>query len=255
MTTKTQLPPNLARHFYEARRRYLQGAGVTITPWFQLTTLERAVTEQETDLIRVAIEAAAAEQAIRDQLQPGSPAGEGAASQPLEDLAPPAEESTAAADDSRSEEPCDCTRCQFRRAIDALFEPPQPEAADAKGSDEEDCGHPLCRAIRSTLASLETPDVPTGATATVIPLDTRPFGVPLTEEELTRLQEAAERSLKADGLPLARLVTVGMDLPSLEMVLAVNGPLGSRRSIVDDWIDRDLRRARQYPLSIITSGL
>ncbi|GAA3887264.1 hypothetical protein GCM10022207_63220 [Streptomyces lannensis] len=46
-TQTTTLPPNLTRHHYEARRRFLQKAGVAITPWYQLTALERTAAEQE----------------------------------------------------------------------------------------------------------------------------------------------------------------------------------------------------------------
>ncbi|MGW2550066.1 hypothetical protein [Streptomyces sp. NPDC001635] len=246
MTTKIQLPPNLARHFYEARRGYLQSVGVTIAPWFQLTELERTVNELEIDLVRQAVEAAETEQAIRDQLQPGSPA---AASQPLEDPASPAEEPTAAADDSRAEEPCGCLGCQVRRAIEALSEPPQPDAADAKGSNEEDCGHPICRAIRANLGDLTQPkpdavDASTnlsGATVTVVPLDLRAFGVPFTEEELTQLQETAKRSLQ-EGMPT--LVTVGVDLAFLDQAVRD----ARIRSITERFIAGNVRDALKTQL-------
>lgn len=269
MTTKIQLPPNLARHFYEARRRYLQSAGATITPWFQLAAFERAAAEQEIDLVRQAIEAAEVEQAIRDLLQSGHPAGEGASSQPLEDPASTAEEPTAAADDSPTEEPCGCLGCQVRRAIDALLEPPQP---DAEGSDEEDCGHPICRAIRADLAALAqskpvvdaytNPDligtvpgrraprakrVDLGkATVTVVPLDLRAFGVPFTEEELTQLQETAKRSLQ-EGMPT--LVTVGAGPEFLDLTFGQALKDYRMRGAVERFLEATLGKQLKNPLT------
>ncbi|MFD4795043.1 hypothetical protein [Streptomyces anulatus] len=60
------LPPNLTRHYWEARRKYLstmgQSDGFPMTPWFQLTPTERLVAEKEVELFRQAIRTAEEEQ-------------------------------------------------------------------------------------------------------------------------------------------------------------------------------------------------
>lgn len=60
MTTKPLLP-GLTRHFYEARREVLALAGITATPWYQLTGDERKVAEAEADIVREALRRVAAE--------------------------------------------------------------------------------------------------------------------------------------------------------------------------------------------------
>ncbi|WP_371605036.1 hypothetical protein OG345_42215 (plasmid) [Streptomyces sp. NBC_01220] len=56
------LPPNLTRHFWEARRTFLRSAGKDVEPWFQLTPASRAVAESEVELFRQAIRTAEEEQ-------------------------------------------------------------------------------------------------------------------------------------------------------------------------------------------------
>ncbi|MEU1592832.1 hypothetical protein ABZ468_08200 [Streptomyces sp. NPDC005708] len=225
MTTKIQLPPNLARHYYEARRRYLQTAGVTITPWFQLTALERTAADQEIDLVRQAIQAAETEQAIRDQFQPGIPVDGGAASKPLEDPAPPA-----AANESGDEEDCGHDVCRALRSLLKAFEQPEPDLVDAYTNP--DLIGPATGRSRKTDRS-----VLAEATVTVIPLDLRSHGVPFTEEELTQLQEVAKRSLQ-DGMPT--LVTVGADPAFLDLTFAQAMSEARTRGAVERFIEGDL---------------
>ncbi|MFB8120558.1 hypothetical protein ACFQ6U_13960 [Streptomyces sp. NPDC056465] len=62
MTTRTMLPPNLTRHYWDARRALLQASGRDIDPWYRLTPGTRAVAEAEMELFRQAVRAAEAEQ-------------------------------------------------------------------------------------------------------------------------------------------------------------------------------------------------
>ncbi|MET7573352.1 hypothetical protein ABZT04_33380 [Streptomyces sp. NPDC005492] len=62
MPTRTMLPPNLTRHFYETRRAFLRSAGQESTPWFRLSPMERAVVESEMEIFRQAIGSAEEEQ-------------------------------------------------------------------------------------------------------------------------------------------------------------------------------------------------
>ncbi|MFF4543669.1 hypothetical protein ACFY1J_05390 [Streptomyces sp. NPDC001406] len=62
MPTRTMLPPNLTRHFYETRRAFLRSAGQESTPWFQLSPMERTVVESEMEIFRQAIRSAEEEQ-------------------------------------------------------------------------------------------------------------------------------------------------------------------------------------------------
>lgn len=62
MPTRTMLPPNLTRHFYETRRAFLRSAGQESTPWFQLSPMDRAVVESEMEIFRQAIRSAEEEQ-------------------------------------------------------------------------------------------------------------------------------------------------------------------------------------------------
>ncbi|MFI1532104.1 hypothetical protein [Streptomyces griseus] len=63
---RAKLPPNLTRHYWEARRTYLSTVGQTdgypMTPWFRLTPTERLVVEKEVELLRQAIRTAEEEQ-------------------------------------------------------------------------------------------------------------------------------------------------------------------------------------------------
>ncbi|MEU1273480.1 hypothetical protein [Streptomyces sp. NPDC005799] len=97
---RTTLPPNLTRHFYETRRRFLESAGQESTPWFRLTASERTVVESEMELFRQAIRAAEEEQDL------------------LAKFNAPAAETAAAAGDAATES-CACPGCS---AVAALLE-------------------------------------------------------------------------------------------------------------------------------------
>lgn len=56
------LPPNLARHLYEAHRSDRLAAGTALPPWYRLTTDQKAIVEDDLTLLRQAIAAAEAEQ-------------------------------------------------------------------------------------------------------------------------------------------------------------------------------------------------
>lgn len=63
MTTNISLVGHgLARHYYEVRREVLAAAGITVTPWYQLTADDRAVAEAEANIVAVAVQRAIEEQ-------------------------------------------------------------------------------------------------------------------------------------------------------------------------------------------------
>ncbi|MFF7169713.1 hypothetical protein [Streptomyces pseudovenezuelae] len=106
------LPPNLTRHFYETRRTFLKEAtGQESTPWFQLSALERSVTESEMEIFRQAIRAAEEEQDLLTSLDKTAEASRAATV------------GTAAAEDDRSAlENCGCPGCSAVAALLALLE-------------------------------------------------------------------------------------------------------------------------------------
>ncbi|MFG2761522.1 hypothetical protein [Streptomyces wuyuanensis] len=163
MTTRTMLPPNLTRHFYEARRAFMASAGQEMTPWFQLSPLERTVVESEMELFRQAIRAAEEEQDLLASLQTSPPATE-----VLEE--PPAGDTAAAEDTTTTGGPaaddCTCPGCSAMYAFLQFV--------------EQQAGGPKPSGINVATAEI-----------TVVPLDTRAWGVPLTEEEKTRLETTA----------------------------------------------------------------
>ncbi|MGW3628016.1 hypothetical protein [Streptomyces sp. NPDC000880] len=108
----TNMPPALARHYYEVRREFLARAGVAVTPWYRLTPAERAVTESEVTIFREAIRRADEEQAvlrsITDVVRKETAPTE-AAEQPVE------------AEEDQSDGECDCPSCETVRAFLALL--------------------------------------------------------------------------------------------------------------------------------------
>ncbi len=106
------LPPNLTRHFYETRRTFLKEAtGQESTPWFQLSALERSVTESEMEIFRQAIRAAEEEKDLLTSLDKTAEASRAATV------------GTAAAEDDRSAlENCGCPGCSAVAALLALLE-------------------------------------------------------------------------------------------------------------------------------------
>ncbi|WP_406730694.1 hypothetical protein [Streptomyces sp. NBC_01794] len=174
MTTRiprTMLPPNLTRHFYEARRTFLKNAtGQESTPWFQLTPAERPVVEAEMEIFRQAIRAAEEEQDLLISLNKTAEASR-----------PTAEDTAAAADGGGN---CACPGCSAVATLLALLEH-MGKRLEASTPNSE----------RGDLVALRT-----------IPSDTRPRGVPLGEEEKTRLlQEAINDKIGV-------FLTAGIDL-------------------------------------------
>ncbi|MGW2496213.1 hypothetical protein ACWCV2_17145 [Streptomyces pseudogriseolus] len=115
MPTRTMLPPNLTRHFYETRRAFLRSAGQDATPWFQLSPMERTVVEGEMELFRQAIRSAEEEQDLLASLDATRAAA-------ATDEETPAEEKTEEAP-ANGEAPEDCCLgCAAVSAFLALIE-------------------------------------------------------------------------------------------------------------------------------------
>ncbi|MFF7838825.1 hypothetical protein ACFZC6_08415 [Streptomyces ossamyceticus] len=169
------LPPNLTRHFYEARRAFLKTAtGQESTPWFQLTPAERAVVEAEMGIFRQAIRAAEEEQDLLISLNKTAEASR-----------PTAEDTAAAADDGGD---CSCPGCSAVATLLVLL--------DHMG-----------KRLEASPPNSERGDV---VPLRAIPLHTRPWGVPLAEEEKTRLlQEAINDKIGV-------FLTAGIDLDEFD---------------------------------------
>jgi hypothetical protein len=155
MPTRTMLPPNLTRHYYETRRQAaIVEAGQETIPWFRLTEEQRSAVEEDVEAFRRAIRRAEEEQDLVAQYN-----------------APPAAETTAA-EDSPSTEPCGCMGCTLRATFTELLK----EAYKPLGMTvSEPVGGPL-----------------EPFAVNVIPLDTRRWGVPLTRDEEARLAAATD---------------------------------------------------------------
>ncbi|MER5222890.1 hypothetical protein [Streptomyces flaveus] len=154
------LPPNLTRHFYEARRTFLKTAtGQESTPWFQLTPAERAVVEAEMEIFRQAIRAAEEEQDLLISLNKTAEASR-----------PTTEDTAAAADDGGD---CACSRCSAVATLLTLLEH-MGKRLEASTPNSE----------RGDLVALRT-----------IPFDTRPRRGPLDEEKTRLLQEAVNEKI------------------------------------------------------------
>ncbi|MFF8789177.1 hypothetical protein [Streptomyces sp. NPDC015125] len=202
MPTRTTLPPNLTRHFYEARRAFLQSAGQDATPWFQLSPVERAVAESEMEIFRQAIRRAEEEQDLLSSLDATRAA---AVNEPaVEDPEEPA-----AAEDAP--EDCACPGCSAVAAFLKLIGAPAARLETTLGWD-----------LNSDAKGV------TAVTFRTVPLGTRPRDVPVSEEEKTRLQEAARDKVTTC------LMAAGVDLDVLD-VTAPNGPFtfGARPISVD----------------------
>ncbi|MDH6449612.1 hypothetical protein M2155_002020 [Streptomyces sp. SAI-119] len=183
MPPRTMLPPNMTRHFYETRRAFLQSAGQDSTPWFQLSPLERGVVESEMEIFRQSIRRAEEEQDLLASLDATRAAA----------VEEPAAEETSepAAADEDAEEEC-CLGCAAVAAVLALLEGMMSQ--NPKPSAEA----PVTNRFPFSVAEVTT-----------IPLDTRPWGVPLSEEEKARVKAA-------EGKLPAWLMTAGIDLDVLD---------------------------------------
>ncbi|WP_409473528.1 hypothetical protein [Streptomyces sp. HC307] len=182
MPPRTMLPPNLARHFYETRRAFLQSAGQDSTPWFQLSPLERGVVESEMEIFRQSIRRAEEEQDLLASLDATRAAA-------VEELAAEETSEPAAAGEDAEEE-C-CLGCAAVAAVLTLIE---GVSQNLKPSAEA----PVTNRFPFSVAEVTT-----------VPLDTRPWGVPLSEEEKARVKAAKGK------LP-AWLMTAGIDLDVLD---------------------------------------
>ncbi|MBZ6253561.1 hypothetical protein KVH27_35005 [Streptomyces olivaceus] len=110
MPTRTTLPRNLTRHFYETRRAFLQSAGQESTPWFRLSPVERSVVESEMEIFRQAIRRAEEEQDMLASLD----ATTSAATDEPASAAEPTDTAAAAED-------CPCPGCSAVAALLALL--------------------------------------------------------------------------------------------------------------------------------------
>jgi hypothetical protein len=155
MPTRTMLPPNLTRHYYETQRQAAAGAGQETIPWFRLTAEQRAAVEEDVEAFRRAIRQAEEEQDLIAQYN-----------------APPASD-IPAAEDSPRPEPCGCMGCTLRAAFTELL---------------KEAYKPLGLTVSEPSGPLEPFSV------NVVPLDTRRWGVPLTREEEARLAAATDEA-------------------------------------------------------------
>lgn len=159
----TVLPPNLNRHLYEARRLAAESNGQELPPWWRVGAEERAVIEADLDTFRRAIRASEEEQ---DLLGSYSASGASAA---------------AAAEPSTAEIPqsptagCTCPGC---RTVATITEAVR-KAFEASGA---------------TVAA-PRPEALDPLSFSVVPLDARLWGVPLSDEEKARLEAAANNAL------------------------------------------------------------
>ncbi len=191
--TRTTLPPNLTRHYYEARRRFLKSAtGEEATPWFQLTPMDRAVVEGELAIYRDAIRAAEKEQDLLANLEASkSPvADEPAAKKTHEPV-------TAETDPAKA---CPCLGCSAVAAVLALTKQMGKRSEPSTEQPEKN---------RFPFGVFEVNSVP---------LHTRPWGVPPSEKDETCFQDTAGRNASAV------LVTADFDLGVLDGT-APCGPL------------------------------
>ncbi|WP_411147423.1 hypothetical protein [Streptomyces sp. A30] len=216
MPTRTMLPPNLTRHFYETRRAFLKSAGQDSTPWFQLSPLERGVVESEMEIFRQSIRRAEEEQDLLASLDATRAA---AVDEPAAEEAP-----EPAAADEDAEEEC-CLGCSAVAAVLALI-----QATD--GKPESTAETPSRNYFPFNIAEV-----------TNAPLDTRPWGVPLSEDEKARLQAAPKGNMPA------WLMTAGIDLDVLDgtvpgLPLTFDSrPISVGRLLVEDSPFGDVRAA------------
>ncbi|MFD7505443.1 hypothetical protein [Streptomyces sp. NPDC059850] len=186
MPTRTMLPPNLTRHFYETRRAFLQSAGQDSTPWFQLSPVERAVVESEMEIFRQSIRRAEEEQDLLATLDVTRTA-------PVDE--PAAEETPEPATAAQASKPCDCPGCSAVAAILKLIRAPAERLETTLGWEADGSGK--------------------GAPAVafrILPLGTKSLDTPLSNEEKARVEKAAREAIdrwRAQGKPLDGVTAVG----------------------------------------------
>lgn len=174
---RTMLPPNLTRNHYEVKRLVAEGEGRELPHWYQLTDEQKQAEELEVGLFRRAILRAEEEQDLVSNFSASL------AEQPPA-AAPPVDETGSEAT------PCDCRRCTVRATFSKLLK----EAY-------EPFGMTVSEPVSGPLGPFEV---------NVVPLDTRRWGVPLTAEEVERLQRATD-----DAFGKLTLITAGIDFAVL----------------------------------------
>ncbi|MFJ2225600.1 hypothetical protein ACIOFY_36860 [Streptomyces anulatus] len=245
------LPPNLTRHYWEARRAYLstvgQADGFPMTPWFQLTPTERLVAEKEVELLRQAIRTAEEEQDLVAALTPrtaapadSAPAAEG-----------PAEEQPSASEPARAYPVAGEVRMYVSsdRQLPIRYEvriSPLPNRATLdKQPPQEDCPRLGCSAVAAflklTSSKYEPEPRPAPKNA-----DTKAFGAagqkPVNAEEaqgprVGMFGRAVAQPVFGAAVVqpvFAEPVTVGCDVPGLSEDLI--------RWKVADIVDAQIRR-------------
>lgn len=191
MTTRTMLPPNLTRHYWEAYRTRMAAAGVETEQWFQLDLTMRAVLESEVEMLREAIRSAEEEQDLIAAVTTPAPAENGT----------PASEQSAAADSTP--ENCPCPGCSAVAAYLRLTGVPAERLEESLGWQVLESGQ------GSSVIAFRA-----------VPLEDSA----LSPEERARIRKAAEKAINqwvADGRPLEVLSrdselpqwTLGMDPP------------------------------------------
>lgn len=180
MPPRTMLPPNLTRHYYEAKRQALAAQGLATAPWHQLTEQRRAELEDQMRVFRHAVRLAEQEQDLIAALN-AEPAPQAAAAEEI----PAAEEATTGPDG------CGCCTCAKRAEFVKLL---------------KEAYEPLGMTVREPIVSAAG-----GFSANVVALDTRRWGVPLTQEEIGSLAAATDSAFRK-----MKLMTAGIDFGVLE---------------------------------------
>lgn len=219
------LPPNLTRHYWEARRTYLstmgQSTGFPTTPWFQLTQTERLVAEKEVELLRQAIRTAEEEQDLVAALTPRSAAP--ADSAPAAET--PAEEQPSASEPAKAYPVAGEVRMYVssnRKLLryEVHISPLPDRATLDKKPPQEDCACLGCSAVAAflklTSSKYEPEPRPAPENA-----DTKVFGAagpkatkPVNAEE-ARGPRAGAFGQAVPRPSFAEPVIIGFDVPSL----------------------------------------
>ncbi|WP_399553997.1 hypothetical protein [Streptomyces anulatus] len=219
------LPPNLTRHYWEARRAYLgamgQSDGFPITPWFQLTPTERLVVEKEVELLRQAIRTAEEEQDLVAALTPSvaAPAsGAPTAETPAEEQPSVSKPTTAAYPVAGEVRMYVSSNRQLPIRYEVLLSPLPDRATLDKKPPQEDRKCLGCSAVATFLKLTSSKYEPRPAPENA---DTKAFGA--TGPQATKHVNAEEaRGPQVDAFgqavprPLfAEPVIIGFDVPTL----------------------------------------
>ncbi|MER6109318.1 hypothetical protein [Streptomyces hirsutus] len=229
MPPRTMLPPHLTRHFYETRRTFLKNAtDQDSTPWYQLTSAERAVVESEMELFRQAIRAAEEEQDLLASLDATRAAAVNETA--LQEAPEPA-----AAEDAP--EDCPCPGCsavaafltlmeRMGRKLEATVRPPAPNSFPF-GISEATTAGPGREATPEEMAYAEK------AVRDVIDQWVA-AGKPL---------QPTDRAMPAGGVVWSFALTPGNGIKDLKLVD------GKPTQDTFDALHQELRRSRMRPFS------